>query len=518
MKAPVLILDESLSVADVLATLGVSFDLAGVDEFDHALEQARLSPPAAIVLSADLERGYAFCRRIKKDPILGSVRVVLTSIRKTAEEFHNHAQLPTRADAYLLAPFAPAALREALQLPDAVVSAPLDEVEFGPFTLQETIPVTDPEPAPVPAPQSVQAVAATSIARTIADYDFSAFEDGGSTRLATADEASLLDAFDPPAREPPPPSASALARELEEISLDVLDSPMFTSSGSGHGADVFSSVPSHADARSAHANAGLSRPSRSASVSQQRDERAWDFNHEVHVAEDDWQLEGALGTDHPLSGRGPSASPPPPARPHGSETGLGRTVPATDAHRVAPPSPQVNRLDVPELSRAAPEPSHPGLGSFGQGLDGGVPSGTPSRDRTRPAPEVIGGRVPFAPGLPSGATSRLSAPASTLDTLLGEIQTLLATLETERAAAREAEATYRVDRERIEEYRPALEAELESLRERVTAQNAELAELRTLYSDALSTLEATETLLAQPLAAIARHKLLRRTAGLDQSS
>ncbi|MBT9559058.1 MAG: hypothetical protein IV100_23705 [Myxococcales bacterium] len=493
MKAPVLVLDESRAVADGLAALGVDFDLASVDEFDHALEQARQSPPVAIVLSADLERGYAFCRRIKKDPMLSGVRVVLTSIRKTPEEFQNHAQLPTRADTYLLAPFGPEALREALQLPDvAAVSQPA-ELELDPFTLQETTPVADPAPSPASPPAPPPAPSSA-----IPDYDFSAFDEGDATRLATAQEASLLDAFDPPAREPPPPSASALARELEEISFDILDPPVFTSSDTGRNPDVLSSVAPQGSPRGSPSVPGLTRPSRGASVAQRRDDGAWDMSREVHAAEDDWQLEGALGTDHPA------------ARAMGSESGLRRTVPVGETRPTEQPR-QVARLDATPPPRSSPERSYSGLGSFGPGFPGGgVPSGLPSRARSRPAPEAVGGRALISPGLASTATSRTSsATATTLDALQQELQGLLARLEAERNASRAAEAAHQAERERYEADRPELEAQNERLRERLAAQEAELTELRSLYSDALSTLEATAALLAQPLAAITRHEQLR---------
>jgi CheY-like chemotaxis protein len=107
--ATVLIIDGDVAVAqtlkDALAASGVHSIVTG--DGTEGLGLAKADPPDVIVLCVELSRvsGYSICNKLKKDPSLAGVPLVLTSSQATEETFEQHKKLRTRADAYLKKPF-----------------------------------------------------------------------------------------------------------------------------------------------------------------------------------------------------------------------------------------------------------------------------------------------------------------------------------------------------------------------------------------------------------------------------
>ena len=73
--------------------------------------------PDLVLLSVELPRmnGYSVCNKIKKDPSLSSVPIVIMSSTSSPETFEQHQRLRTRADDYIHKPIAIGALLERIQ-------------------------------------------------------------------------------------------------------------------------------------------------------------------------------------------------------------------------------------------------------------------------------------------------------------------------------------------------------------------------------------------------------------------
>ncbi|HVP65770.1 MAG TPA: response regulator [Anaeromyxobacteraceae bacterium] len=80
----------------------------------EGLDVARDLRPDAIVLCVELPRmsGYSVCNKLKKDDALRAIPLVIISAEATPETFEQHRKLKTRAEDYLIKPFAPQALVE----------------------------------------------------------------------------------------------------------------------------------------------------------------------------------------------------------------------------------------------------------------------------------------------------------------------------------------------------------------------------------------------------------------------
>lgn len=69
--------------------------------------EAQINIPSAIILCVELQgvSGYSICAKLKKDPVLKSVPLIITSAEATQETFEHHKKLKTRAEEYLKKPF-----------------------------------------------------------------------------------------------------------------------------------------------------------------------------------------------------------------------------------------------------------------------------------------------------------------------------------------------------------------------------------------------------------------------------
>src|SRR2546428_6903377 len=75
---------------------------------------AKKHNPDLIVVCVEAQptNGYMLCTRLKKDDQLKDIPVILTSANATPDSFEKHKKLKTRAEEYLIKPFAPQAMLE----------------------------------------------------------------------------------------------------------------------------------------------------------------------------------------------------------------------------------------------------------------------------------------------------------------------------------------------------------------------------------------------------------------------
>jgi DNA-binding response OmpR family regulator len=81
---------------------------------EQGMSLAKKHNPDLIVVCVEAQptNGYMLCTRLKKDDQLKDIPVILTSANATADSFEKHKKLKTRAEEYLIKPFAPQAMLE----------------------------------------------------------------------------------------------------------------------------------------------------------------------------------------------------------------------------------------------------------------------------------------------------------------------------------------------------------------------------------------------------------------------
>ena len=99
-------------LSNALKARGFSARLA--TDSEQGIAMAKEESPDLIVVCVEAQptNGYMVCTRLKKDDQLKSIPVILTSSTATAESFEKHKKLKTRAEEYLIKPFAPQAMLE----------------------------------------------------------------------------------------------------------------------------------------------------------------------------------------------------------------------------------------------------------------------------------------------------------------------------------------------------------------------------------------------------------------------
>src|SRR5580698_2780905 len=85
-----------------------------VDDGNVGLQQAAADKPDLILLSIELPRmnGFSVCNKLKKDPSLKDVPLIIMSSESSDETFDQHKKLRTRAEAYVHKPIGFGKLRE----------------------------------------------------------------------------------------------------------------------------------------------------------------------------------------------------------------------------------------------------------------------------------------------------------------------------------------------------------------------------------------------------------------------
>jgi DNA-binding response OmpR family regulator len=81
---------------------------------EQGMSLAKKHNPDLIVVCVEAQptNGYMLCTRLKKDDQLKGIPVILTSAHATPDSFEKHKKLKTRAEEYLIKPFAPQAVLE----------------------------------------------------------------------------------------------------------------------------------------------------------------------------------------------------------------------------------------------------------------------------------------------------------------------------------------------------------------------------------------------------------------------
>src|SRR5579859_6438602 len=110
MPTKVLVFESDSAFAEELRTeldaLGCSTLV--VDDGNVGLQQAVAERPDLILLSIELPRmnGFSVCNKLKKDPNLKEVPLVIMSTESSDETFDQHKKLRTRAEDYVHKPIA----------------------------------------------------------------------------------------------------------------------------------------------------------------------------------------------------------------------------------------------------------------------------------------------------------------------------------------------------------------------------------------------------------------------------
>jgi CheY-like chemotaxis protein/uncharacterized coiled-coil DUF342 family protein len=81
---------------------------------EQGMTMAKSENPDLIVICVEAQptNGYMLCTRLKKDDQLKDIPVILTSANATLDSFEKHKKLKTRAEEYLIKPFAPQVMLE----------------------------------------------------------------------------------------------------------------------------------------------------------------------------------------------------------------------------------------------------------------------------------------------------------------------------------------------------------------------------------------------------------------------
>lgn len=109
-RVKILVFEGELAFASVLTS---ELERRGVavrvfEDGKEGLETATNEPPDLILLTIELHpmNGFAVCNRLKKDPVLKDVPLIILSSKATEETFEQHKKLRVHADAYLRKPVA----------------------------------------------------------------------------------------------------------------------------------------------------------------------------------------------------------------------------------------------------------------------------------------------------------------------------------------------------------------------------------------------------------------------------
>src|SRR5580693_9646382 len=98
-----------------LGKLGCSITV--VDDGNIGLQQATTDRPDLVLLSIELPRmnGFSVCNKLKKDPNLKDVPLIIMSSESSDETFEQHKKLRTRAEDYVHKPIGFGQLLEHIQ-------------------------------------------------------------------------------------------------------------------------------------------------------------------------------------------------------------------------------------------------------------------------------------------------------------------------------------------------------------------------------------------------------------------
>jgi CheY-like chemotaxis protein len=202
-----------------LSQLGCETTL--VDDANTGLQAAASTKPDLILLSIELPRmnGFSVCNKLKRDPSLKSVPLIIMSSDSTEETFEQHRRLRTRAEDYIHKPIAfgdlISRIRQFVPLPEGDGGAPVSE---DAIMIEDDIVLDDAEPiesidsdALSAAPLGGEPESVDQEVENFAESAFDALMDGGGNGAAAqaVPVAPAISSAPPPpplraASEPPP--------------------------------------------------------------------------------------------------------------------------------------------------------------------------------------------------------------------------------------------------------------------------------------------------------------------------
>src|SRR3954466_15319163 len=114
-----------------------------VDDGNVGLQVATTDRPDLILLSIELPRmnGFSVCNKLKKDPQLKDVPLVIMSSESSEETFEQHRKLRTRAEDYIHKPIAFGELLEHIRkhIPLAAASPDADSIVFDDVDMSDGV-------------------------------------------------------------------------------------------------------------------------------------------------------------------------------------------------------------------------------------------------------------------------------------------------------------------------------------------------------------------------------------------
>jgi DNA-binding response OmpR family regulator len=197
MAIKVLVFESDPSFAETLRAglLEYGCEVSVVDDANSGLQAASRDKPELILLAIELPRmnGFSVCNKLKRDPALKDVPLIIMSSESTEETFEQHRRLRTRAEEYVhkpitfedlvarIQPFVP------LAKPSLPAPAPADEASpasEAAIVLDDDIEIEDAEVVETveEAPEAPAAAAVEVEVEAEADADVTT-----STRESTVD-------------------------------------------------------------------------------------------------------------------------------------------------------------------------------------------------------------------------------------------------------------------------------------------------------------------------------------------
>ncbi|MGA2448812.1 MAG: response regulator [Polyangiaceae bacterium] len=193
MAPKVLVFESDPAFADELRSeLGMlGCEVTVVDDGNAGLQHAFADRPDLILLSIELPRmnGFSVCNRVKKDPSLKDIPLIIMSSESSDETFEQHKKLRTRAEDYVRKPVAFGELLQRIQRyyplghhasseADIVID---DEIELG---------MSDYEDDEVVSEEAPQADLAADPASRAVDADVEAFAESAFGRMTRSEPAT----------------------------------------------------------------------------------------------------------------------------------------------------------------------------------------------------------------------------------------------------------------------------------------------------------------------------------------
>src|SRR5688572_20878133 len=157
MTTQVLVFESDAAFAQELEVGLAAYDCQTtvVDDANAGLQAAANDKPDLILLSIELPRmnGFSVCNKLKRDPALKDVPLIIMSSDSTEETFEQHRRLRTRAEDYVHKPIGFGALvtraKNFVNLPDVPMTEP---PASGDVVIDDEIVLDDAEPISTPEP------------------------------------------------------------------------------------------------------------------------------------------------------------------------------------------------------------------------------------------------------------------------------------------------------------------------------------------------------------------------------